>query len=137
MPHATDNTTMDGSDHSSSSSSSKFLSHVTSYPVVNDGIETFKQNPYGKKSLELANDTYRKYGKPVEPYLETPYNYARPYVAKADELAASGLGHVDTHFPIVKEDTHTVVDTAMGYVFWPFKLAGDGRDYVLKTWSGE
>jgi len=117
--------------------SSKFLSHVTSYPVVNDGIETFKQNPYGKKSLELANDTYQKYGKAVEPYLETPYSYAKPYVAKADELADSGLAQVDSHFPLVKEDTDTVVDTAKSYVFWPFKVVGDGKDYVLNTWSGK
>ena len=129
MPHATDDmssqTTSNGEQPSS-----KFINHVTSYPVVNDSIETFKQNPYGKKSLEIADGAYQKFGKPVEPYLQTPYSYAKPYVSKADELADSGLGSVESRFPIVKEDTHTVVDTAKSYAFWPFS-------YVLSTWDGK
>ena len=72
--------------------SSHFLNHLSSYPVVSDGIEAYKTNPYGKKSLELADNAYNRFGKPVQPYLETPYNYAKPYVAKADELADSRTG---------------------------------------------
>lgn len=117
--------------------SSKFIDRVTSYPVVSDGIENFKQNAYGKKSLEIADGAYQRFAKPVEPYLETPYSYAKPYVTKADELAASGLGHVDQRFPIVKEDTNTIVDTTKSYVFWPFKVANDGKNYVFSTWNGE
>ncbi|TKA54887.1 hypothetical protein B0A55_12346 [Friedmanniomyces simplex] len=90
-------------------SHSKFLTHVTSYPVVNSSIETFK---------------------PVEPYLEGPYAYAKPYVAKADELADSGLQRVDGRFPIVREDTDKVIETGRGYVFWPWK-------YVYGTYSDE
>ncbi|KAH9822044.1 Pathogenesis associated protein Cap20 [Teratosphaeria destructans] len=110
--------------------SSKFISHATSYPVVSDGIETFKQNPYGKKSLELADGAYQKFGKPVQGYLETPYSYVKPYVAKADEMADAGLGYVDSKVPIVKEDTHTVIDTAKQYAFWPYS-------YAMNTWNDE
>jgi len=124
MPHATENMT------NGDKPSSHFISHLTSYPVVNDGIETYKSYPLGKKSLEIVDGAYTRFGKPVEPYLETPYSYAKPYVQKADELADSGLKRIDTHFPIVKEDTTTIVDTAKGYIFWPY-------NYLTETWQDE
>ncbi|KAI5363586.1 putative melanoma-associated antigen [Septoria linicola] len=124
MAHATETLT------NGDKSQSKFLSHLTSYPAVHDGIETYKTNPYGKKSLELADGAYARFGKPVEPYLQKPYGYAAPYVQKADELADSGLSKVETHFPIVKEDTNTVVDTAKSYAFWPY-------NYISGTWNDE
>lgn len=124
MPHATEPLT------NGDKSSSQFLSHLTSYPVVNDSIEGFKSHRYGRKSIDFADGVYTRFGKPVQPYLETPYSYAKPYVQKADELADSGLGRVESHFPIVKEDTNTVVDTAKGYVWWPY-------NYVITTWNDE
>ncbi|EMC95840.1 hypothetical protein BAUCODRAFT_34609 [Baudoinia panamericana UAMH 10762] len=128
MPHATKerSNNMTNGDMQSS----KTLSHVTSYPVVNDAIETFKSYPIGKKSIEIADEAYQRFGKPVEPYLETPYSYAKPYVQKADELADSGLKQVDTHFPIVTEDTNTIIDTAKSYAFWPY-------NYAVNTYNDE
>jgi hypothetical protein len=123
MPHATETLT------NGDKSSSQFISHLTSLPAVNDGIETFKSNPYGKKSLEIVDGAYTRIGKPVEPYLQTPYSYAKPYVQKADELADSGLSWGEKQFPIVKEDTNTIVDTAKGYIFFPYS-------YLSKTWQG-
>ncbi|KAF2158048.1 hypothetical protein K461DRAFT_290304 [Myriangium duriaei CBS 260.36] len=116
---------------------SQFLSHLTSYPVVSDGIEQFKANPLGAKSIEIVDATYTRVGKPLEPHLRTPYSYAKPYVNKADSLADQALNSVDNRFPIVKEDTNTIFDTVKGLVFWPFKVAGNGKDYVLNTWSDE
>lgn len=121
MPHATTN---------GEKTSSQFVSHLTSLPAVSDGIETFKTNPYGKKSLEIVGDVYTRFGKPVEPYLETPYNYVKPYVQKADELADSGLSTVESHLPIVTKDTSTIIDTGKSYVFWPYT-------YVSSTYSDE
>jgi len=124
MPHATETLT------NGEKPSSQFISHLNSYPAVNDSVETFKSNPYGKKSIEIADNVYTRFGKPVEPYLETPYSYAKPYLQKADQLADSGLSHVETHFPIVKEDTNTIVDTAKSYAFWPY-------NYLSSTWQDE
>ncbi|CZT14669.1 uncharacterized protein RCC_00643 [Ramularia collo-cygni] len=124
MPHATE-TLANGEKHSS-----QFISHFTSLPAVNDSIGAFKSNPYGKKSLELVDGAYSRFGKPVEPYLQTPYSYAKPYVQKADELADSGLSWGENKFPIVKEETGTIVDTAKGYVLWPYS-------YVSQTWQDE
>lgn len=125
MPHSTSDMATNGSQPSS-----KFISHVTSYPVVNDSIETFKQHPVGKQSLDIADRAYQTFGKPVEPYAQNAFSYVKPYAQKADEMAASGLGHVDQRFPIVKEDTSTVIDTAKSYAFWPYS-------YLTSTWQGE
>jgi len=129
MPHAT--TEMSSPSMTNGEKpSSKFISHATSYPIVHDGIEQFKQHPVGKKSLEVADGAYQKFGKPVEPYLETPYSYVKPYVTKADELADSGLNHVDARFPIVKEDTNALFDKSKSLAFWPY-------NYVMQTWRDE
>ena len=119
MPHATTN---------GETTSSQFLTHLTSLPAVSEGIETYKSNPYGKKSLEIVDGLYARVGKPVEPYL--PLNYAKPYIQKADELADSGLSHVENHFPIVTKDTATIIDTTKSYAFWPY-------NYVTGTYSGK
>ena len=132
MPHATGSEALVNGDKSSS----QFIDHLTSYPVVSDSIETFKSNPYGKKSLELADSAYSRFAKPVEPYLETPKQYVAPYAKKADELAVSGLSHVDNTFPIVKEDTNTIVDKGKSLIWFPFKVAGDSKDYVVTTYNG-
>lgn len=133
MPHATSDSTMP---QTNGTTNSQFIDHLTSYPVVSDSIETFKSNPYGKKSLELADSAYTRFAKPVEPYLETPKHYAAPYAKKADELAASGLDQIDSRFPIVKEDTNTIVDKSKSLIFWPLKIADDGRNYVWTTYNG-
>lgn len=136
MPHATTDNMSSPLTNGDAKTSSKFLSHLNSYPVVSDAVETVKQNQYGRKSIDLADSAYQRFAKPVEPYLETPISYAKPYVAKADELADSGLGHVETHFPIVKEDTTTIVDKGKSLVWYPFKVADSSRNYVVNTWQG-
>lgn len=130
MPHSTTETVVNGD----TSPSSKTLSHITSYPTVASGIDTFKANPYGKKSIELVNNTYTRFGKPVEGYLETPYQYAKPYVSKADELGDKALETVDGHFPIVKEKPETIYETGKSWVFWPYTYATNAwNDELSKT----
>lgn len=102
-----------------------------------DGIDTFKSNPLGAKSIQIADATYNRVGKPLEPHLRTPYSYAKPYVNKADSLADQVLTSVDSHVPIIKEDTHTIFDTVKGFVFFPFKVANDGKGYLVNTWYDE
>ncbi|GAM86592.1 hypothetical protein ANO11243_046060 [Dothideomycetidae sp. 11243] len=137
MPHADEMSQTQTQVLTNGDSKSQFLSHLTSYPVVSDGIETFKANALGAKSIEIVDATYTRVGKPLEPHLRTPYSYAKPYVNKADSLADQALNSVDSHFPIVKEDTNTIFGSIKGFVFWPFKVAGDGKEYVFSTWSDE
>ncbi|KAF2862230.1 hypothetical protein K470DRAFT_213176, partial [Piedraia hortae CBS 480.64] len=107
---------------------SKFLSHATSLPVVQESIEIFKQNPYGQRTLALADGVWQKFVRPVEGYLYGPYSYVRPYVSMADEYADAGLGKVENRFPIVKEDTNTIMQQAKGAATWPYS-------YVASTWN--
>jgi len=111
--------------------------HLQGYPVVNDAVNTYKTNPYGARSLDLANVVYVKIGGPLLPYLRTPYSIVAPYLSKADTLADSGLTKVDERFPVVKEETSTITDTVKGYAFYPVTVAGQGKEYLYSTYDDE
>jgi len=142
MPHSentdttTDTTTMTPQVNGESPSSA-FLSHLTSYPVISDSITTFKSNPYGAKSLSLTSSGYEKIGKPLLPYLSTPYSFISPYISKADSLGDSTLSTLDQKFPVVKKPTGELYDDAQSVVFFPLKKTTEGKDYVWKTYSTE
>lgn len=106
--------------------SSKVLSHLHSYPVVHDSVEGFKSNPNGSKILNFAANAYNAVVAPFHPYLKTPYSYLHPYLAHADKLGDSGLSKLETHLPIVKEDTPKVKEYALS----PY-------NYVKGTWDDE
>ena len=113
------------------------IQHLQSYPIVSDSISTFKSNPYGQKSMALADNTYNNFVAPFVPYAQRPYSLVKPYVAKADDIANTGLSKVDANFPIVKEDSKKVYGTVLDFAFMPLRLAGDGKNYVLGTYSSE
>lgn len=105
---------------------SKVLSHLHSYPVVHDSVETFKTHPYGSKALGLAQNTYKSVIAPFHPYLATPYSYLHPYLTRADQIGDNTLSKLETHLPIVKEDTSKVKEVALS----PYT-------YVANTWQDE
>ena len=105
--------------------------------MVSDSISTFKSNPYGKRSLLLADQGYNSLVAPFLPYAKGPYGYVRPYVAKADSLAEGGLTHVEHKFPIVKEDTQKIKSSVVNLALFPFRVAGSSKDYVYNTYAGE
>jgi hypothetical protein len=111
--------------------------HLTSYPIISDSITTLKNNPYGQKSLQLAEEGYEHLAKPVLPYFAKPYGYVAPYVAKADTLGHQGLSRVENKFPIVKQDTESIKGTLKDYAFLPIRIANDGKRYVLDTYNSE
>ncbi len=71
------------------------------------------------------------------PYAQKPYGLVAPIVAKADAIADGGLSKVDETFPIVKEDTKKIKGTVLDLAFFPIRLAGEGKDYALNTYSSE
>jgi hypothetical protein len=103
---------------------SKSLSHLQSYPVVHDTVETLKNTQLGASTLNLASNTYRNVIAPISPYLQRPYSVAHPYIIKADQLGDSGLSKFETYVPAVKEDTSVL----KGYAFAPY-------NYVSNTWQ--
>jgi hypothetical protein len=116
---------------------SAVLSHLQSYPVVSDSIKTIKDNPYGAKSIDLTNAGYAKFVKPTLPYFETPASYAKPYVAKADELGDKFLSKFDEQVPIVKSETKDIQNTVFSYVHWPLEQANNTKDWAFKTYNEE
>ncbi|KAI9846658.1 MAG: hypothetical protein M1837_003713 [Sclerophora amabilis] len=116
---------------------SLFLSHLTSYPVASDLISSIKSNPYGKKSLSIADQSYDRLAKPVLPYLSGPYGYVSPYVHKADSLADHGLSNLDSRFPVVKKPTDEVKGSIMNIVYLPIGKANEGTTYVLDVYGSE
>ncbi|TVY20417.1 hypothetical protein LARI1_G003068 [Lachnellula arida] len=115
------------------SSPSAFLSHLTSYPVISDSIDTFKSNPYAAKSISLTTSTYNKITTPLAPYLSKPYAYISPYVTRADSLLDSSLSTIDTKVPALKKPTSDLYADGKSIVFFPLK----GKDYVLDTYHKE
>jgi len=116
---------------------SSFLSHVQSYPMVSDAISTFKSNPYGAKSIDLTNASYAKFVKPAFPYLQTPASYAKPYIAKADQIGDSLLSKVDEKIPVVKSETSEVKSKIFDVAGWPMAKVGESKDYLLSKYTDE
>ncbi|KAG5301410.1 CAP20 [Histoplasma ohiense] len=117
--------------------SSQFLHHLSTLPVVSDSLTYLKNHPYGQKSLQLADQGYANYAKPVLPFFSKPYNYVAPYVAKADSLSNEGLKRVEDRFPIVKKDTETIKGALKGYIHMPFRVVEEGKKHVLQVYSAE
>ncbi|KAF7943814.1 hypothetical protein BTUL_0285g00010 [Botrytis tulipae] len=117
--------------------SSVFLDHLTSYPLIHDSISTFKSNPYGQRSINLTATSYEKFGKPFIPYLQKPYQYVSPYVAKADELGDSTLSTIESKFPAVKKPTGELYSDGKYFVFYPITKSNEGKEYVLGKYNNE
>ena len=103
--------------------------------MVSDSINAVKQNPYGQKSLNIADAGYKNFVAPVVPYAEGPYGYVRPYVNKADQIADTVLNKADKKFPVIKEDTEKVKGSILDLAFLPLRLMGQSKDYALNTYS--
>jgi len=104
---------------------------------VKDSIDTFKSYPIGQYSIDLTNSAYANFVKPTLPYFEKPASYAKPYVAKADEIGDNILSIVDEKVPILKSETKDIQQQIFDYANWPLKTAGEQRDYVLNTYNSE
>ncbi|KAJ5909007.1 hypothetical protein N7495_001689 [Penicillium taxi] len=111
--------------------------HLTSYPVVSESIAVFKENPYGAKSIDLADQGFARFAKPVLPYFSTPYSYIAPYVSRADVLGDQGLSKIDSRFPIIREDTEKIRGTIYNNAVYPVRVAGDVKHHVIDTFGTE
>ncbi|KAL8870288.1 MAG: hypothetical protein Q9174_003633 [Haloplaca sp. 1 TL-2023] len=136
MPHA-ENGSMTEPTVNGDKPSSKFIDHVTSYPAVSDSITAVENNPYGKKAISLTSSLSDNIVSPLAPYTSRPYGYIKPYVQRADELADSSLDRVDSKYPIMKQDSEKLKSSIMDLAFLPFRMANDGKDYVLETYGNE
>ena len=114
------------------------IKHLTSYPLIHDGIETYKSHPLGRKSIDLTQTGYSKFLAPFVPYAQGPYNsYAAPYVHKADAIASSGLSKLDERFPVVKSETAELKTSVLDLAYLPLRKATEGKEYVTRVYGEE
>ena len=98
----------------------------------------YQKNSLGAKSINTAQSFYQTFAEPIVPYLQTPYSIVSPYLAKADSLGDSSLSTVDSHFPALKStNMEKLRGTAYDAANFPFKLAGDSKTYVFRTYDDE
>ncbi len=88
-------------------------------------------------SLDLADQSYSTFAKPILPYLSRPFQYVSPYVHKADSIADQGLSRVEETFPVVKKPTNEVKGSVKDTILRPVYVASEGKDYVFKTWDDQ
>ncbi|KAI3552715.1 uncharacterized protein CCOS01_13888 [Colletotrichum costaricense] len=111
------------------------LQHFLDYPVVHDGVVTFRNHPVGKKSLVYSDSAYKTFAEPLLPYFARPWGYLRPYAEKADNLGDQALTKVDERFPVVKKPTEELYAGAKGIIALPIRTGVEAKDHVLKTFS--
>ncbi|KAI0426525.1 hypothetical protein F5Y09DRAFT_60927 [Xylaria sp. FL1042] len=117
--------------------SSATLSHLTGYPVVNDGIAYFKKNPYGQKSIELSDSAYQAFAKSILPYFNKPYQYVSPYVQKADAVGDDVLSRVDERIPSLKKPTDELVSDGKAIIFFPYNKGMETKGHILEVYNSE
>ncbi|KAI1337708.1 hypothetical protein F5Y15DRAFT_151760 [Xylariaceae sp. FL0016] len=117
--------------------SSATLSHITGYPLVNDGIAYFKQNPYGQKSIELSDSAYQRLAKPVLPYFAKPYEFVSPYVKKADLIGDDVLNKVDERLPIIKKPSGELWSDGKNFIFFPVRKGAEAKGHVTTVYNSE
>ncbi len=105
--------------------------------MVNDGVSTFKSNPYGQKSLQLVDSVYQTFAAPVLPWFSRPYQYVSPYVKKADDLGDKTLSKVDEKFPVVKKPTNEIINDGKTLVYLPVRIGQTGKEHVMNTYDSE
>lgn len=116
---------------------SAFIEHLLNYPVISDGVDNFRANEYGQKSIKLGDAAYKTFAAPVIPWLAKPYQYVSPYVQKADSIGDKTLNHIDERFPVVKKPTDELYSETKGLVLLPYHKGLEGKDHVFQIYSSE
>ena len=111
--------------------------HLINYPVVSDGIDTFKANEYGKRSIKLGDSAYQTFAAPVMPYFSKPYEYIVPYLTHADSFGDKTLSRIDERFPVVRKPTNDIYKGTKGLILLPYHKGIEGRNHVFNVYSNE
>lgn len=85
----------------------------------------------------MTNAGYAKFVKPAFPYVETPVAYAKPYVAKVDEIGDKILSKVDERIPALKSETEELKSSIWSLIYWPVTKTTETRDWAFGTYSSE
>ncbi|KAJ8658496.1 hypothetical protein O0I10_005849 [Lichtheimia ornata] len=99
----------------SNGQASGFITRVTSYPIVVDGVSTVKayaeRSPAATYALSKASATLNSVNSYRPRYVQSYYEtYIQPHVERADELGCKSLDLIQNRFPVVTQPTANVVD---------------------------
>lgn len=95
----------------------KFVSRVTSFPIVQESVSTVhaiaNKTSLGRFALLTANSTLStvsKYTNKQPTYVQSYYeSYIQPHVEKADALGCRSLDLIQNKFPVVNQPTSEIV----------------------------
>ncbi|PHH76660.1 hypothetical protein CDD83_4232 [Cordyceps sp. RAO-2017] len=116
---------------------SAFIQHLLNYPLIHDGITSFKSNAYGQRSIQLGDSAYQTLARPVMPWFAKPMAYLSPYVRKADSLGDKTLDRLDERFPLVKKSTSELYRDTRSLILLPYNKGLEGRDHVVDIYAAE
>jgi len=124
-------------DHLTNGVNSQFLEHLQSIPLISTTITTYKSHPLGAYTLTLLSHAYGPFATYLSPYLQRPYAYLHPYLAKADELGDRSLSSLETRFPIVRDEPGVLREKAAKAGGRPWEMLGRGGEHVRQVWGEE
>lgn len=113
------------------------LQHLLNYPVISDGVHTFKSNELGQRSIRLSDAAYQTFAAPVVPYFSRGYQYVSPYVQKVDNLGDKTLDRIDEKFPAVKKPTDELYQDTRALIMFPLQKGLEGKDHVFQVYNSE
>ncbi|KAJ9419102.1 hypothetical protein QL093DRAFT_2565271 [Fusarium oxysporum] len=113
------------------------VQHLLSYPVISDGVHTFKSGKYGQRSIQFGNAAYQTFAGTATTWFQRPYQHLLPYIQKVDSLGDNILHHVHKQFPIIKKPTQELYNDTKDLISLSYHKGLEGRDHVLKVYDSE
>lgn len=104
---------------------------------MSDALNVYKNNPYGKKSIELGDSAYQTFAKPVLPLFAKPYGYVSPYVQKVDLIGAGVLHKFDERVPVLTKPTGEIYANSKQVVFFPVVKTKETTDHLFAVYNAE
>ncbi|KAG2204396.1 hypothetical protein INT46_006948 [Mucor plumbeus] len=103
--------------HEEEEKTEKFVSRVTSFPIVQESVSTVhaiaNKTSLGRFALLTANSTLSTVGKYTNSqptYVQSYYeSYIQPHVEKADALGCRSLDLIQNKFPVVNQPTSEII----------------------------
>ncbi|KAI8984613.1 hypothetical protein BDF20DRAFT_905423 [Mycotypha africana] len=99
-----------GGETTTTITTTKFVSRVTSIPIVQDSVSTFQamanKTKFGKFAISTMNCTlYNVVNKTTSTYPTIYEQYIQPHIERADELGCRSLDLLQNKFPVVNQPT--------------------------------
>ncbi|KAI9276117.1 hypothetical protein BY458DRAFT_473001 [Sporodiniella umbellata] len=117
IPHENNSETKQTATEQPTAQQTRFISRVSSIPVVHDSLSTVhamaNKSTLGRFALSTASSTLNtmsKYTTSQPDYVQTYYeSYIQPHIEKADAFGCRSLDLIETKFPAVTQPTEEII----------------------------